>query len=65
MDRLEQIKILKNEIDEIKDQIRIGLNNESWKHVDDCISELKEKCMEINCLHSFDEEAAQLVGGDF
>ncbi|MEG0236538.1 MAG: hypothetical protein RR191_05420 [Cetobacterium sp.] len=65
MDRLEKIKNIKNDIAEVQYQINIGLKNKDWKHVDDCISELKEMHSDLDSLESFDEEAAQMVGGDF
>lgn len=65
MDRLEKIKEIKTQIIEVRDQIRIGLENNNFNHVRDCITDLEEMTLELKCLENFDEEAAQLVGGDY
>ncbi|MGL5778779.1 hypothetical protein [Cetobacterium sp.] len=65
MDRLEKIKEIKTQIIEVRDQVRIGLENNNFAHVRDCITDLEEMTLELKSLENFDEEAAQLVGGDY
>ena len=65
MDRLEEMKEIKTRIIEVRDQVRIALENNNFDHAIDCIADLKEMSLELKCLENFDEEAAQMVGGDF
>lgn len=65
MDRLEKIKEIKAQIIEVRDQVRIALENNNFEQAVDCIADLKELALELKCLENFDEEAAQMVGGDF
>ena len=65
MDRLEKIKEIKAQIIECRDQVRIALENNNFTHARDCIADLEEMTLDLKCLENFDEEAAQMVGGDF
>ncbi|MGL4568614.1 MAG: hypothetical protein ACRCU6_08840 [Fusobacteriaceae bacterium] len=65
VDRLEKMKEIKTQIIEVRDQVRIALENNNFNHATDCIADLEEMSLELKCLENFDEEAAQMVGGDF
>ncbi len=65
MDRLEKIKEIRAQIRDVRDQVRIALETNNFEHATDCIADLEEMTLELKCLENFDEEAAQMVGGDF
>ncbi|MGL4976656.1 MAG: hypothetical protein ACRC5G_01410 [Cetobacterium sp.] len=65
MGRLERIKELEIEIEETKHQVTVALKNNNFVSARDCIAFLEEAVEDLNCLYDFDEEAAQLVGGDY
>lgn len=65
MDRLEKIKEIRVDIEETRHQVTVALKNNNFSHARDCIDDLEEKTLELKCLENFDEEAAQMVGGDF
>lgn len=65
MDRLEKIKEIRADIEDTRHQVTVALNNNNFDSAIDCIEYLKEKALELKCLENFDEEAAQMVGGDF
>lgn len=65
MGRLEKIKEIKAQIIEVRDKARIALENNNFTHARDCIADLEEMTLDLKCLENFDEEAAQMVGGDF
>ncbi|MGL4933966.1 MAG: hypothetical protein ACRC51_00695 [Cetobacterium sp.] len=65
MGRIERIKELKTEIEETKHQVSVAVKKNNFANARECITFLEEAVQELNCLYDFDEEAAQLVGGNF
>ena len=65
MGRLEKIKEIRVDIEDVRHQVTVALKNNNFDSAIDCIEYLKEKALELKCLENFDEEAAQMVGGDF
>lgn len=65
MGRLEKMKEIREEIEETRHQVTVALKNNNFDSAMECVEYLKEKALELKCLENFDEEAAQMIGGDF